>query len=149
MTHKVRAPRERQLFGGQFSAATDCYWPVAACDVPVDQSGVDSGAGLLRDRLASVVLRPAQRWIYQGYSASAVARNQAVTLQEPSGLLNCGELRIRGWCSADGVPIGGHHQGSCEGSTLPLNGAPVVPRGDDALVFRQIDIGKIVGIGCG
>jgi len=41
------------------------------------------------------------------------------------------------------------HQGGGEGGALRLHGTPVIPRGNDAFVFRQIDIGEVVGIGQG
>jgi hypothetical protein len=45
--------------------------------------------------------------------------------------------------------LGRRNQGCGERGALRLNGTPVIPRCNDAFVFGQIDIGKIVGIGHG
>jgi hypothetical protein len=45
--------------------------------------------------------------------------------------------------------LGRRHQGAGEGRALRLYRTPVIPRGNDAFVFRQIDIGQVVGIGQG
>ena len=39
------------------------------------------------------------------------------------------------------------HQRCGERRALRLNGTPVIPRRNDAFVFRQINIGEIIGIG--
>ena len=43
--------------------------------------------------------------------------------------------------------LGRRNQGGGERGTLRLNGTPVIPRCNDAFVFGQIDVGKILGIG--